>query len=135
VTSTTGEIMGWLRSAVGAGMIIAPGRFLRLSNREAPSGVSVLLLRTIGIRDLVLGIGTVTAARRGSDDDLGRWTSAGLASDSLDVVASLVSGRSIGRRESAGAAGAALVFAIGDLVALGSLRSESGRPDLQEAVG
>jgi hypothetical protein len=133
VAITTGEIMGWLRAGVGISMIAAPGRFLRLSDREAPTAVSVLLMRTIGIRDLVLGAGTVAAARRGSDGEVRHWTSAGLASDSLDVLASLAAARSIGRKESAGAAGAALVFAIGDVVALGSLgnqaRSAHGREE------
>ncbi len=120
--------MGWARAGVGAGLVLAPGVFLRLSGREPPTPVSVLLMRTIGIRDLVLGVGTVTAARRGSGPDLGRWTSIGLASDSLDVLASAVAARSIGRTESAGAAGAALVFAIGDMLALSGLRSRSTTP-------
>lgn len=105
-------------------MAVAPTRFLLISGREAPTPVSILLMRTIGIRDLVLGVGTVAAARRG--DDIRRWTSAGLASDSLDVVASLASARTIGRAESAGAAAAALLFAAGDIVALGSLRRSAG---------
>ena len=114
--------MGWLRAGVGAGLVVAPTGFLRLSGREAPTPVSVLLMRTIGIRDLVLGIGTVAAARQGDGADVRRWTSAGLASDSLDVVAGLVAARSIGRAESAAAAAAALVFALGDTLALASLR-------------
>ena len=127
--------MGWLRAAVGAGLILAPGAFLRLSGREAPTPVSVLLMRTIGIRDLVLGTGTVTAARRGSDGDLQRWTSVGLASDSLDVLAGLAAAPAIGRIESAGAAGAALVFAIGDLMALGALREGPGPSAREEPAG
>jgi hypothetical protein len=128
VAVTTGEIMGWLRTGVGVGLVVLPTRFLGLSSREAPTPVSVLLMRTIGIRDVVLGAGTVAAFRRGDDADARRWTSTGLASDSLDVVASLMASRSIGRVESAGAAAAALVFAVGDTVALGALR-RSGCPD------
>jgi hypothetical protein len=130
VAVTTGEIMGWLRAGVGVSMAVAPSRFLRLSGRETPTPVSILLMRTIGIRDLVLGAGTVAASRRGSADDLEHWTSTGLVSDSLDVVASLASARTIGRAESAGAAIAALIFAVGDLLALGSLRRSAGsEPD------
>ena len=116
--------MGWMRAAVGVVLVASPAAFLRLSSREAPSGVSILLLRTIGIRDLVIGAGTVSASRRGSTTDARRWTSAGLASDSLDVLASLATVRSIGRKESAGAAGAALVFAVGDVLALGRGRRQ-----------
>ncbi len=115
--------MGWARTAVGAGILLAPGAFLRLSGREPPTPVSVLLMRTIGIRDLVIGAGTVAAARRGSGSDLQRWTSAGLASDSLDVLASVVASRTIGRTEAVGAAGAALAFAAGDVAALRGIRS------------
>lgn len=127
--------MGWLRAGVGAGLLVLPTRFLGLSNREPPTPVSVLLMRTIGIRDLVLGAGTVAAFRQGDDTDARRWTSAGLASDSLDVVASVVASRSIGRVESAGAAAAALVFAVGDTVALVSLRGSVRRHPDGTAVG
>ena len=120
--------MGWLRAGVGVGLVVLPGRFLRLSGREAPTAVTILLMRTIGIRDLVLGLGTVAAARGGDDDDLRRWTSAGLASDSLDVGASLVAARSIGPLEAAGAAAAALLFAVGDTLVLSSLGGQV-RPD------
>ncbi len=126
MTGLRGETMGWLRAAVGVGLVVAPGRFLRLSGRETPSAVSVLLMRTIGIRDLVIGAGTVMAARRGSDGDLRRWTSAGLASDSLDVLASLIGAPSIGGAEAAGAAGAALVFTLGDVVVLGRPGDRAG---------
>ena len=113
---------------VGAGLILAPAAVLRLSGREAPTPVSILLMRTIGIRDLVIGAGTVAAARRGSDADLRRWTSGGLASDSLDVLASVVAASTIGRVEAVGAAGAALLFAVGDAVALGAGPGRTGPP-------
>ena len=123
--------MGWLRAGVGVGLVVLPGRFLRLSGREAPTPVTILLMRTIGIRDLVLGLGTVAAARSGDDADLRRWTSAGLASDSLDVGASLVAAPSIGRVEAAGAAAAALLFAVGDTLVVSSLGGQV-RPDPEE---
>jgi hypothetical protein len=57
-----------------------------------------LLLRTVGIRDLALGIGTVSALRSGSPDDVQRWIRAGLISDVLDVSAGLASARTTGLR-------------------------------------
>jgi len=122
--NAAGESMGWLRAGVGLGLMVAPRRFLRLSSREEPTGALVLLLRTIGIRDLVLGIGTVSAARRGTDSELSRWTSVGMASDSMDVVASLASWRTIGSGESIGAALAALVFAVGDASVLKTIKGD-----------
>jgi hypothetical protein len=90
---------------------------MRLAGQQEPTGASLLLMRTIGIRDLVLGLGTVAAARSDDMTGLRRWTATGLASDSLDVVASLASYRSIGKRDSWIAAVLALAFVCGDLQA------------------
>jgi hypothetical protein len=81
----------------------------------------MLLMRTIGIRDLVLGLGAVAASRSGDVKEARRWAAAGLASDSLDAATSLASFRSIGKRDSWGAALLAMVFVGGDLQALRSL--------------
>jgi hypothetical protein len=118
------ETMGWLRTAVGVALIAAPGVPMRLAGQDQPTGASMLLMRTIGIRDLVLGAGTVAAARWGEMADVRRWTTSALASDSLDVAASLASMRSIGKRDSAGAALLALIFVAGDLHARRGCRPE-----------
>ncbi|HWE70168.1 MAG TPA: hypothetical protein VG205_07380 [Acidimicrobiales bacterium] len=119
------QTMGWLRMAVGAALIVAPQVPMRFSGREEPTGASILLMRTIGVRDLVLGLGTVTAARSRVGGDGGdgggavrRWTTMAMASDSIDTVVSLASFRSIGKRDSVAAAVLAFVFACGDVVAL-----------------
>ena len=110
--------MGWLRTSVGIALIVAPGVPLRMGAAEAPTGAALLLMRTIGIRDLVLGLGTVTAGRSGDPDATRRWTWMTTASDGLDTVVSLASRRSIGRRDSWLAAGLAFGFVCGDLRAL-----------------
>ena len=76
-----------------------------------------MLMRTIGIRDLVLGLGTVAAATSDLAGDVGLWNSAALASDSLDTVVSLASFRSIGKRDAGVAAVLAFTFVCGDLKA------------------
>ena len=106
--------MGWLRSAVGVALVTAPRVPMRLANQE-PTAADTLLMRTIGIRDLVLGLGTVAAVRCGDDGDIRRWIAAGLASDSLDTAASLGSLRSIGTRDSVTAALLSLAFVCGDI--------------------
>ena len=116
--------MGLLRCGVGALLVLAPKRFLQLSSRESPTGASVLLLRTIGIRDLVIGTGTLLGARQGGAAEHRRWTAIGAASDSLDVVASVASWRAIGKKESLGATAAAAAFLFGDVLALRSLGSD-----------
>jgi hypothetical protein len=109
------ETMGWLRAAVGVALIAAPGVPMRLAGQGQATGADALLMRTIGIRDLILGLGTVAAARSGGVRDVRRWTAAALGSDSLDVAASLASVRSIGKRDSWTAALLALIFVGGDL--------------------
>jgi len=111
------EPMGWLRALVGVALVVAPGAPMRLSGEERPTAASVLLMRTIGIRDLVLGLGTVVAARSAEAGDVARWNSAALASDSLDTVVSLASFRSIGKRDAWVAAALAFTFVCGDLQA------------------
>ena len=110
--------MGWLRTSVGVALMVAPGAPMRLAGTEAPTGAALLLMRTIGIRDLVLGLGTVSASRTHDQSDARRWLQATLASDALDTVVSLAVMRSIGRRDSLAAAALAFGFACGDLEAL-----------------
>lgn len=112
-----GQTMGWLRALVGVVLVAAPGAPMRLAGNDEPSAASLLLMRTIGIRDLVIGLGTVAAAGAGAVDDERRWISAAMASDTLDTVVSLASLRSIGKRDALAAAGLALVFVCGDLEA------------------
>jgi hypothetical protein len=127
VPITTCEAMGWLRAAVGIALIAAPAAPMRLSGREEPTGASVLLMRTIGIRDLVLGLGTAAAARSGEVRDARRWAAAALASDSLDVAVSVASSRSIGKRDSWAAAMLAFAFVCGDLHARRRGRAATGQ--------
>jgi hypothetical protein len=114
--------MGWLRAGIGVAMILAPGVILRVSDRRRATPTAMLLLRTIGIRDLALGMGVVAAARSDRTDDLRRWTSMALVSDSLDVTASVVAGRSIGVRDATAAAGLAVLAVLGDAQVLAGLR-------------
>jgi hypothetical protein len=111
------KTMGWLRTLVGIALIAAPESPMRLAGTDQPSGASLLLMRTIGIRDLVLGLGTLVAARSDVTADVRLWNSAVLASDSLDTVFSLASSRSIGKREAWAAAALAFTFVCGDLQA------------------
>ena len=90
---------------------------MRLAGAAEPTGASVLLMRTIGKRDLVLGLGTVAAATSGQAGDVGRWNSVALARDSLDTIISLASFRSIGKRDAWAAAALACTFVCGDLLA------------------
>ena len=110
---------------VGAGIALggAPRSFLRWEP-DAPRGSSmVLLMRTVGIRDLALGLGTALAARSGSTREFRRWVGAGLVSDVLDVGAGLASTRTMGIRGVISAMTAAPVVAV-DVWALAALKNE-----------
>lgn len=109
--------------------MVAPGAPMRLAGTEFPTGTALLLMRTIGIRDLVLGLGTVTAAKSADETDARRWAKATLASDALDTVVSLAAMRSIGRRDSLFAAGLALAFVGGDLQALRTASEQRTNPN------
>src|ERR1700722_9593125 len=121
VSMTLTERMGWLRAGVGVALIAAPGPPLRVSNRDGARGSARLLLRTIGIRDLALGLGVVGAARSAEASDIRRWAVMTLASDSLDVVASMASMRSIGKRDAILAGVLAAVFVVKDVSVLRDL--------------
>jgi hypothetical protein len=81
------------RVGVGAAMIFAPERFF-----SPTSGAETLLMRTIGIRDVVLGSGGCAAWARGADAETKRWAALGLISDSADVVTGLRSKPLVGSR-------------------------------------
>ena len=118
--------MGSLRTSVGVALMVAPGAPMRLAGTESPTGTALLLMRTIGIRDLVLGLGTVTAAQSADDSEARRWVQATLASDAIDTVVSLMALRSIGRRDALIAAGLAFAFVCGDLQALRTTSEQPG---------
>jgi hypothetical protein len=125
--------MGWLRTAVGVALIAAPGAPMQLAGAEEPTGTALLLMRTIGIRDLVLGLGTVRAAQSTDEFEARPWVKATLASDVLDTVVSLAAMRSIGRRDSLLAAGLALAFVGGDLQALRTAPERRSSPTTFDA--
>jgi hypothetical protein len=81
------------RVAVGAVMIVAPSRIF-----TPGSGTETLLMRTIGIRDVVIGSGACAAWARGEEGELQRWATVGLASDGADFVTGLRSTPLVGSK-------------------------------------
>ena len=119
-----------VRLCAGVALGGAPRAFLRWEP-DVPAGSSmVLLMRTVGIRDLALGLGAASALRSGSTRDLQRWVGAGLVSDVLDVGAGLSSARTMGVRGVVSALVAAPVV-VADVCAL--LMLSEGRASRQKA--
>ena len=74
-------------------MLLASGRFFK-----PESGTETLLMQTIGIRDLVLGSGACAAWVRGGDGEFRGWATAGLVSDSADLLLGLRSRPLVGTK-------------------------------------
>jgi hypothetical protein len=92
-STSTLAIVAAARVGVGVAMVLAPGWFF-----PQGSGTETLLMRTVGIRDVVLGSGACAAWASGAGGEFRRWASAGLVSDSADVVVGLGSRSLVGSR-------------------------------------
>jgi hypothetical protein len=103
--------MGVLRAAVGVALLAAPKAIG--GNDDA---TSALLMRTIGVRDLVLGAGAATA----SGSAAAHWGKAVLASDSIDVLVGTAAIPKVGIRGGLVAALLPIPFALADVWALRS---------------
>src|SRR5580693_6288491 len=95
---TAAGAVSWIRIGVGLLLAVAPGTFVRRFVQDEASGSLILFTRTVGVRDLALGLGSLAAVRSECAGDVRRWVRAGLISDSLDLMAGLASARLIGRR-------------------------------------
>ena len=80
------RLVGGVRVAVGAALVARPAM------AGAQDATSRLLVRTIGVRDVALGLGTLSAGRGGRTG----WMRAGLGSDVADVALAVGSGRGLG---------------------------------------
>ncbi len=116
--------IAWLRVAVGLVMVVAPKQVLKMATTDV-SGSMLLLTRTIGIRDLVIGLGTLRALRSGDVADGRRWMTASLASDTLDTVAGVTSASMVGRGSAILATAMAAPLAACDVWALASFPGEA----------
>jgi hypothetical protein len=116
--------VAWLRIAIGVVLSIAPRSVVRLQTSDEPSGSLVLMTRTVGIRDLVVGIGSLAAVRSGSDRDLRRWIRVGLLSDVLDTLAGMFSARLVGKRGASVSALVPVPVIVADVCALSMLNND-----------
>jgi hypothetical protein len=117
--------IGALRVTVGVALAFAPRWFQREEHAETAGSSTDLLTRTVGIRDIAIGLGTAAAAQSGTAAELQRWATVGLLSDVLDVIAGLSSLRSIGKRGLL-AAIVPLPVIAGDLWLLSQIQAEVG---------
>jgi hypothetical protein len=114
-----GIAVGATRAAFGAGMLLAPPRFVRSwTGPGAGRRPSRVLGRALGARELAIGAGGLLAARAGDADDIRRWFALGAVPEALDVAITLTDGprtpsRVIGALMAAATAAAAAYAASG----------------------
>ncbi|KXF49422.1 hypothetical protein AXA44_24630 [Rhodococcus sp. SC4] len=82
---------------IGVGVLLIAAPTVALPTADAGNGTNALLMRTVGVRDLVLGGGAVLARTRGRRAEFRRWAAAGLASDTGDLLVGIRSARLVGR--------------------------------------
>src|SRR5262249_10082297 len=98
-------------------MILAPTRFF-----SPRSGTETLLMRTIGIRDVVIGSGACAAWARGEEGELRRWASMGMVSDGADVFTGIRSAPLVGARGAAIATLSPVPFLAAEVLGLARSR-------------
>ena len=77
------------RVAIGTAMFAAPGLFGKgWIGDDAERPGTQLIMRVAGIRDLVLGLGSLTALSSGQDAK--RWLEAGIVADAGDATAAIL---------------------------------------------
>jgi hypothetical protein len=108
---TLGRAMAWNRIVVGTTMIIAPriaGRVLHGTNNGSGNAA---LMRSVGLRDVGIGIGLLSSIRR--DWDIAPWALFASAADLTDTAARLLAHRDVPPGRRAVAAGfSALAFGV-----------------------
>jgi hypothetical protein len=114
-------IVAALRALVGVSIMTLAKRALAWRAKGAPDGSAVLALRIIGVRDLLIGLGTLSAAS--DEKQLVRWSAVGCANDIADAVIAGKSASLIGKGTAALTASGSLPFVAAEVWAFSRQRS------------
>ncbi|MDP8938401.1 MAG: hypothetical protein M3O23_11855 [Actinomycetota bacterium] len=100
------------RIVLGASFVVAPGLGLRAwpGNDEARGPVSRLLARSVGVRDIALGMGTLLAVQH--DTPARGWLEATMLADAGDAAAILLGFRHLPRVRAVAMLGASVGAAV-----------------------
>ncbi|MGB8404385.1 MAG: hypothetical protein WCE30_10005 [Mycobacterium sp.] len=101
------------RVGVGIAMVAAPRLLFRTE-----TGAETLLMRTIGIRDMAIGLGGCVAMAKGDTEAARLWAGAGAFSDTADTVTGLFSRDLVGSRGAAIATITPLPFVLAGIFGL-----------------
>jgi hypothetical protein len=107
-----------IRAAVGLALTFKTADLLRIMVPDAePTGALFLFARTVGIRDLIFGVGALIDSIEDSER-LDRWLWLWLANEVADVIAGALAAKHVGRAGAVAAATAPLPLAAADLWAI-----------------
>ncbi len=81
------------RCTIGAAMLLAPDRVARLWLGDSGGPGSRPLVRAMGVRDVVLGLGALEALDH--EGDARSWVAAGAACDAVDAGALVLASRDL----------------------------------------
>jgi hypothetical protein len=95
----TARALAWGRIALGVSVTLVPRLVLRPALRDA-TGPPLWFTRAFGVRDVIIGAGTLAALDRGSGEDL--WLTASAASDTADAALAVLFGRELGGKLAVG---------------------------------
>jgi hypothetical protein len=74
------------RVVMGLAMLVVPSIMLRVMfGRDASTRTARVMARMFGAREVVLGVGTITSVKEGTQD--AEWTSASAVADAVDGLA------------------------------------------------
>lgn len=102
----TAKLIALGRLLFGLGAMVAPARMVPTPTGERFPGSTLVLLRIFGVRDAVLGGGTLRALSDPEPDT--RWVAVGALADSGDVLVALASRRHTGLLSTMGTVAVAL---------------------------
>jgi hypothetical protein len=126
------QAIAWARVAIGGTALVAPLAAVRPWVGDSVDTPSIkLLARTLGGRDLALGIGTLRALSR-SDDEARPWVALAGVSDAVDALATVVAFAWLPRRSRWLIVGASAGAALASIRAATGLDSANG---LDNATG
>ena len=108
------------RVLYGAGCMVAPRVLMGPAGRRA-EGQMVWMARAFGVRDVVLGAGTLLALDRDGDAAV-RWVELSAAADALDVANAVAFGRELERTGVVATLALAVPATVGGWIAARDLR-------------
>lgn len=94
---TVARTVGAARVAIGSAMVVLPGLTTRgWLGADAQRPATKAVVRAAGVRDALLGLGTIRALEQ--DDEVRPWVLAGAAADGIDALGTVLAWRHLPRR-------------------------------------